>query len=102
MVDVQGHMMFADTMRYTRKDWWLGGIALGVINMVIGLILAFMGDAGELLSTVVAIAVLWASLGLWVGRLRDRGHSSAGAFALRIIIAPWGLVECGFLAGAEE
>lgn len=102
MVDVQGHMMFADTMRYTRKDWWLGALALMVINMVMGLILAFMGDAGELLSTVVAIAVAWASLGLWVGRLRDRGHSAPLAFVLRIIIAPWGFIECAFLAGAEE
>ena len=96
MVDVQGHMMFADTMRYTRKDWWLGGIALGVINMVMGMV------GVSALATIASIAVGWAMLGLWVGRLRDRGHSSAGAFALRIILSPWGFVECAFLAGAEE
>ena len=96
MVDIQGHMMFADTMKYTRKDWWLGGIALGVINMVMGMV------GVSALATIASIAVAWASLGLWVGRLRDRGHSSAGAFALRIILAPWGFVECAFLAGAEE
>ena len=96
MVDVQGHMMFADTMRYTRKDWWLGGLALGVINMVMGMV------GVSALATIASIAVGWAMLGLWVGRLRDRGHSSAGAFALRIILAPWGFVECAFLAGAEE
>ena len=96
MVDVQGHMMFADTMRYTRKDWWLGGLALGVINMVMGMV------GVSALATIASIAVGWAMLGLWVGRLRDRGHSSAGAFALRIILSPWGFVECAFLAGAEE
>ena len=96
MVDIQGHMMFADTMKYTRKDWWLGGIALGVINTVMGMV------GISALATIASIALLWAGLGLWVGRLRDRGHSSAGAFALRIILAPWGFVECAFLAGAEE
>jgi uncharacterized membrane protein YhaH (DUF805 family) len=100
MVDIQGHMMFADTMKYTRKDWWLGGIALGVINMVMGMVVAMAGISA--LAMIASIAVGWASLGLWVGRLRDRGHSSAGAFALRIILAPWGFVECAFLAGAEE
>ena len=100
MVDIQGHMMFADTMKYTRKDWWLGVIALGVINMVMGMVVAMAGISA--LAMIASIAVGWASLGLWVGRLRDRGHSSAGAFALRIILAPWGFVECAFLAGAEE
>ena len=100
MVDIQGHMMFADTMKYTRKDWWLGGIALGVINMVMGMVVGMAGISA--LAMIASIAVGWASLGLWVGRLRDRGHSSAGAFALRIILFPWGLVECAFLAGAEE
>jgi uncharacterized membrane protein YhaH (DUF805 family) len=100
MVDIQGHMMFADTMKYTRKDWWLGGIALGVINMVMGMVVGMAGISA--LAMIASIAVGWASLGLWVGRLRDRGHSSAGAFALRIILAPWGFVECAFLAGAEE
>ena len=100
MVDIQGHMMFADTMKYTRKDWWLGGIALGVINMVMGMVVGMAGISA--LATIASIAVGWASLGLWVGRLRDRGYSSAGAFALRIILSPWGFVECAFLAGAEE
>ena len=100
MVDIQGHMMFADTMKYTRKDWWLGVIALGVINMVMGMVVGMAGISA--LAMIASIAVLWANLGLSVGRLRDRGHSSAGAFALRIILAPWGFVECAFLAGAEE
>ncbi len=102
MVDVQGHMMFAEGMRYTRKDWWLGAIALFVINMVLSMLAVAIGDAGAIVGSIASLAVLWANLGLWVGRLRDRGHNSAGALALRIIIVPWGFIESAFLAGAEE
>jgi len=44
---------------------------------------------------------MWVNLGVTVGRLRDRGYTEAMEFVLRIIIFPWGFVECGFLAGEE-
>jgi hypothetical protein len=44
---------------------------------------------------------VWVNLGVSVGRLRDRGYTEVMEFALRLIIFPWGFVECGFLAGPE-
>lgn len=101
MVDLKGHMMFDAGMRYAVKDWWLGTIALMVMNFVGGIPLALLGDIGDILAMVWMLAIFWASLGLSVARLRDRGHTDAMAFVLRFIIFPWGLIECAFMGSAE-
>ena len=67
--------------------------------MVFGIVAGIIGVA--IVGTILSVAVGWASLALWVGRLRNRGHSDAMAFVLRIIIFPWGLIECAFMGSAE-
>lgn len=101
MVDLKGHMMFDAGMRYAVKDWWLGTIALIVLNIVGTIVFALLGEIGGILAMVWMLAIFWASLGLNVARLRDRGHTDAMAFVLRIIIFPWGLIECAFMGSAE-
>jgi uncharacterized membrane protein YhaH (DUF805 family) len=98
-IDVKGHMMFDSGMNYGIKDWWIGTIALVVINVVLGIVSGMIDVA--IVGTLFSVIVGWAMLGLWVGRLRNRGHSDALAFVLRIIIAPWGLIECAFMGSAE-
>ena len=98
-VDVKGHMLFDAGMNYGLKDWWIGTIVLAVINVALGFVAGMIGVA--IVGTLFSVIVGWASLGLWVGRLRNRGHSDAVAFVLRIIIFPWGLIECAFLGSAE-
>jgi uncharacterized membrane protein YhaH (DUF805 family) len=99
MVDVKGHLMFDGGVSYGVKDWWIGTIALAVINVVLTLVVGMVEVA--ILGTVVSLLVGWAALGLWVGRLRDRGHTEIIAYLLRIVIFPWGLVECAFMGSAE-
>lgn len=98
-IDVKGHMMFDSGMNYELKDWWIGMIALVVINVVMTMVAGMIGVA--IIGTIFTVLVGWASLGLWVARLRNRGHSDAMAFVLRIIIFPWGLIECAFMGSAE-
>ena len=98
-IDVKGHMMFDSGMNYGIKDWWIGTIVLVVINMAMGMVAVAVGVS--IIGTLFSVIVGWASLGLWVGRLRNRGHSDAMAFVLRIIIFPWGLIECAFMGSAE-
>ena len=89
-------MKFSSEAKITRMTWWLSGLVFGVLNMVLGMIVpsAIPAMIVNLLVAVPAIAFL-------VARLRDRGHTEPLAFALRIILLPWAIIECGFLAGTE-
>ncbi len=91
--------MFDSGMNYGIKDWWIGLIVLMVINIVISIVAGIVGVT--IIGTIGMVLVGWAGLGLSVGRLRNRGHSDAMAFVLRIIIFPWGLIECAFMGSAE-
>ena len=99
-------MKFDASVSYTRKNWWMYGIGLGFLQLVVGIVLAIAGALGpeaiiEALGLVFQIVVIWMMLGITVGRLRNRGHSELKDFALRLIIFPWGFVECAFLAAEE-
>jgi uncharacterized membrane protein YhaH (DUF805 family) len=98
-IDVKGHMMFDSSMNYELKDWWIGMIVLMVINIVISIVAGIVGVT--IIGTIGMVLVGWAGLGLSVGRLRNRGYSDAMAFVLRLIIVPWGIIECAFMGSAE-
>ncbi|DAC63014.1 MAG: hypothetical protein HOE00_01865 [Euryarchaeota archaeon] len=101
-------MKFDDSVNLTRGPWWLWGIGIGIVNMVVTVILEIMKLAMDMdavmdiVGLVFTVVFVWMALGVWVGRLRNRGYTEPVEFALRIILVPWGLVECGFLAGASE
>jgi|TARA_B110000495_G_C22758944_1_gene444411 uncharacterized membrane protein YhaH (DUF805 family) len=99
-------MKFDASVSYTRKNWWMYVIGLAFLQIVVGIVLAIAGALGpeaiiEVIDLVWMIVVLWMSIGITVGRLRNRGHSELKDFALRLIIFPWGFVECAFLAAEE-
>ena len=93
-------MKFDESVRMTRMHWWMTAIGLMVLRMVAAIAM-FIVSAPEIAATLLSIVVLWINLGVTVGRLRDRGYTEAMEFALRIIILPWAIVECAFLAGEE-
>ena len=95
-MDIMEVMKFSSEAKITRMTWWLSGLAFGVINMVLGMVVP---DA--IPAMIVNLLVAVPAIAFWVARLRDRGHTEPLAFALRIILVPWGLIECGFLAGTE-
>ena len=97
-MDIVNVLKFDSSVRLTRMNWWLSVLALGVLNVIGGIIGAL---TIPLIGTLVMVVCLVASIAIAVGRLRDRGHSEPLQFALRLIIVPWGFVECGFLAGTE-
>ena len=66
--------------------------------MVIGMVAGLVGVS--IIGTIGTVLVAVAQISLWVARLRDRGHTDTMAFVLRIIIFPWGLIECAFM-GSE-
>ena len=93
-------MKFDESVRMKRMHWWMTWLGLVVLQIVASIAM-FIVSAPEIAATLLSIVVLWINLGVTVGRLRDRGYTEAMEFALRIIIAPWAIVECGFLAGEE-
>jgi uncharacterized membrane protein YhaH (DUF805 family) len=95
-MDIMEIMKFSSEAKITRMTWWLSGLAFGVINMILGMIVP-----AAIPGIIVQLVIIVPAIAFWVARLRDRGHSEPLAFALRLIIFPWGLIECGFLAGTE-
>ena len=93
-MDIMEVMKFSSEAKITRTNWWISVVALLVINVVLTMV-------GVIPAALVSIMILVPSIAFAVSRLRDRGHSGVPAFALRLIIFPWGLIECGFLAGTE-
>ena len=89
-------MKFSSEAKITRMTWWLSGLVFGVLNMVLGMIVP-----SAIPAMIVNLLVAVPAIAFCVARLRDRGHSEPLAFALRIILAPWAIIECGFLAGTE-
>ena len=98
-------MKFDDSVNLTRGNWWMWTIGLFVVQIVVGIVLAIAslmaGDAVGYIQTAFTLVIVWMMLGVAVGRLRNRGYTELVEFALRIIIAPWALVECAFLEGKE-
>ena len=100
-------MKFDDSVNLTRGPWWLWGIGIAIVNVVVTIILGIMnlamdiGAVVDIIGLAITVVFIWASLGVSVGRLRNRGYTEPVEFALRIILFPWGLVECGFLPGEE-
>ncbi|MDE0557870.1 MAG: hypothetical protein OSB30_05290 [Candidatus Poseidoniaceae archaeon] len=95
-MDIMEILKFSSEEKITRMTWWLSGLAFGVINMILGMVI----PAG-IATNIVGLLILVPAIAFWVARLRDRGHTEPLAFALRIILVPWGFIECGFLAGTE-
>ncbi len=95
-MDIMEIMKFSSEAKITRMTWWLSGLAIGVINAVLTMII----PAG-IVANIVGLLILVPAIAFWVARLRDRGHNEPVALALRIILVPWGFIECGFLAGTE-
>ena len=91
-MDIMEVMKFSSEAKITRTNWWISVVALMVINVVLAAVIP---------AALVSIMILVPSIAFAVSRLRDRGHSGVPAFALRLILFPWGFVECGFLAGTE-
>jgi uncharacterized membrane protein YhaH (DUF805 family) len=98
-------MKFDDSVNLTRGNWWMWSIGLFVVQIVVGIVLAIAtlvaGDAAGYIQTAFTLVIVWMMLGVAVGRLRNRGYTELVEFALRIIIAPWALIECAFLEGKE-
>ena len=100
-----GMMKFDSEVSLSRGAWWGWTLGLIVVQIVVGIILAIASIFGEgmldIVSMIFTLMVVWIGISVSVGRLRDRGYTEIMEFALRLILFPWGLVECGFLAGQE-
>jgi uncharacterized membrane protein YhaH (DUF805 family) len=98
-------MKFDSEVSLSRGAWWGWTLGLIVVQIVVGIILAiasiFSDGMVDIVSMIFTLMVVWIVISVSVGRLRDRGYTEIMEFALRLILFPWGLVECGFLAGQE-
>ena len=98
-------MKFDSEVSLSRGAWWGWTLGLIVVQIVVGIILAiasiFSDGMVDIVSMIFTLMVVWLVISVSVGRLRDRGYTEIMEFALRLILFPWGLVECGFLAGQE-
>lgn len=98
-------MKFDSEVSLSRGAWWGWTLGLIIVQIVIGIILAiasfFSDGIVDIVSMIFTLMVVWIGISVSVGRLRDRGYTEIVEFALRLILFPWGLVECAFLAGQE-
>ena len=98
-------MKFDSEVSLSRGAWWGWTLGLIVVQIVVGIILAiasiFSDGMVDIVSMIFTLMVVWIVISVSVGRLRDRGYTEIMEFALRLILFPWGFVECGFLAGQE-
>ena len=98
-------MKFDSEVSLSRGAWWGWTLGLIVVQIVVGIILAiasiFSDGMVDIVSMIFTLMVVWLVISVSVGRLRDRGYTEIMEFVLRLILFPWGLVECGFLAGQE-
>ena len=98
-------MKFDSEVSLSRGAWWGWTLGLIVVQIVVGIILAiasiFSDGMVDIVSMIFTLMVVWIGISVSVGRLRDRGYTEIMEFVLRLILFPWGLVECGFLAGQE-
>ena len=98
-------MKFDSEVSLSRGAWWGWTLGLIVVQVVVGIILAiasiFSDGMVDIVSMIFTLMVVWIGISVSVGRLRDRGYTEIMEFALRLILFPWGFVECGFLAGEE-
>jgi len=98
-------MKFDSEVSLSRGAWWGWTLGLLVVQIVVGIVLAiasfFSDGIVDIVSMIFTLMVVWIGISVSVGRLRDRGYTEIMEFALRMILFPWGLVECAFLAGQE-
>tara|TARA_B000000475_G_C15574464_1_gene273710 strand:- start:46 stop:360 length:315 start_codon:yes stop_codon:yes gene_type:complete len=98
-------MKFDSEVSLGRGAWWGWTLGLIVVQIVIGVILAiasiFSGGIVDIINMGITLIFVWIAISVSVGRLRNRGYTEIVEFALRLILFPWGLVECAFLAGEE-
>ena len=98
-------MKFDSEVSLGRGAWWGWTLGLIVVQIVIGVILAiasiFSGGIVDIINMGITLIFVWVAISVSVGRLRNRGYTEIVEFALRLILFPWGLVECAFLAGEE-
>jgi uncharacterized membrane protein YhaH (DUF805 family) len=109
--------------RIGRQSWWLGLIALMVVEWIIIFVLSMLfgqsvtqevtdggfsyssnlTPVGSIIALIVMIPFIWAGLCVSAKRWHDRGKS---AWWILIGLVPiiggiWTLVECGFLRGTD-
>ena len=99
-------MKFDSEVSLGRGAWWGWTLGLIVVQIVIGVILAiasiFSGGIVDIINMGITLIFVWIAISVSVGRLRNRGYTETVECALRLILFPWGLVECAFLAGEER
>ena len=121
-------LLFSFIGRVNRAPWWIAGIVIYFILMVLfwvalGLAFAGLGVPAVVLAAAMLLVLLWVSLALGVKRLHDRDKSGwwlllfylapallhsagrqahSGGWILTLIgfaMAIWALVELGFRRG---
>jgi uncharacterized membrane protein YhaH (DUF805 family) len=97
-------MKFDSEVSLSRGAWWGWTLGLLVVQIVVGIVLAIasiISEGIDIVSMIFTLMIVWIGISVAVGRLRDRGYTEIMEFALRLILFPWGFVECAFLAGQE-
>ena len=61
--------------RATRKQFWLFVLWSFIVFLVLGIVLGFLNDTGDIIYTVCQLVVLLPSLAIAARRLRDGGFS---------------------------
>jgi uncharacterized membrane protein YhaH (DUF805 family) len=89
--------------RINRQPFWIGTIILAVIHWIFaGIGFGLFGETvGNVLSSIVAVVLLYPSLAVATKRWHDRDKSGWWSLILLIPLAGviWYVIECGILTG---
>ncbi len=93
--------------RIGRQTYWLGILALAVVNFIAFFVDALLGTIGEhgfgLVSMIVSLVMIYPALVLYAKRWHDRNKSGWWTLITFVPIIGWlwMLIECGFLKGTD-
>ena len=98
------HLLLQFDGRINRAKFWLGVVAIWVVEIIVFMIAAAVGSgAFWLLTNLLILLLLWPALAVAIKRWHDRGKSGWWVLIglIPIIGFFWVLIECGFLPGDE-
>jgi uncharacterized membrane protein YhaH (DUF805 family) len=101
-----GHLFFQFDGRINRAKFWLGIVAIWIVEAILFAILTPIGfdsAIAAVLGLAVAVVAIWVGLAIAIKRWHDRGKS--GWWVLIVLIpiigSIWALIETGFLPGTD-
>lgn len=106
------HVLFSFKGRISRKQFWLGTLAMMVEFAILFALMAMTFNTETYTPTTASLAItavmfilaIWQGTALYVKRFHDRNKSGWWMLVglIPLIGSFWLIIECGFLSGTQD